>query len=235
MGPTRAMMNCLRGAGTVSRLAVVAAASALDDRAPAAAARSSGDLDSDYDYSVRVLGDQPEDEVYATYFGPGLLTSSSSERLLHFSHPPPWETIDDGSRRAGPRCGPGGVSMCSYPANLPTEDRACSCHAEIVADPVEYGSHAKESPTSGHDDKSQPLDVFAVFDGHGGYQVSDYASLNLVPYLLNSIRESDPTNPEVAGKYVNQETPDSVRVAFALKESFRRVERDIVSKLQPAF
>ena len=65
--------------------------------------------------------------------------------------------------------------------------------------------------------------------------MSDYASLNLVPYLLNSIRESDPTNPEVAGKYVNQETPDSVRVAFALKESFRRVERDIVSKLQPAF
>jgi serine/threonine protein phosphatase PrpC len=216
-----------------SRLAALAAASALYDRcgvvvsassspsSPSSSPASRGGSDGDYEYDVRVLGESIEDEVYARYFGPGLL-SRATERLLHFSYPPSPEEQAEQAELAG---APSGLSMCSYPANFPTEDRACTCHAALVADFQELSSSAA----------ADDIDVFAVFDGHGGYQVSDYASTHLVPYLLNSIRDSDPSNPEVARKYVNAETGDGVRVAAALKESFGRVERDIVSKLQPAF
>ena len=216
-----------------SRLLATAAASAVCSGATPFTAYSSAD---DYEYNVRVLGDQPEDEVYATYYGSGILSRKSTERLLHFSHPAP------GEGRATDSGEPVGISMCSYPANLPIEDRACVCQATLLTDDQESddsGDLLAPSSNALSENASHPssnaINVFAVFDGHGGYQVSDYASLSLVPYLLSSMRDSDPSSPETSAKYVNMEDSNDLRVQRALIESFRRVERDIVTKLHPAF
>ena len=116
-----------------------------------------------------------------------------------------------------------GLSLCSYPANMPVEDRACA--AKVF---VEIDEHVIL------EEQLEQLDIYCVFDGHGGYQVADYASETLVPYLAGALRDSHPASAADPA-YVNLNVEPGVRFTSALMESFRRVERELVGALRPAF
>jgi serine/threonine protein phosphatase PrpC len=87
-------------------------------------------------------------------------------------------------------------SSGSYPANNPTEDRYL------------HGNTPNWS-------------VGAVFDGHGGWQVSDYVSRNLVDKVLDRISAI----PE----------GDEITLDAAITEAFESMEQDVVDKIRPAF
>ena len=112
-----------------------------------------------------------------------------------------------------------GLSLCSYPANKPVEDRAAVAQAIIE---------------TSNSTKNEHLDIYCVFDGHGGYQVADYASETLVTYLINALRDSHPSS-SADSRYVDSNADPSIRFTSALMEAFRRVERDLVVALRPAF
>ncbi|GMH54366.1 hypothetical protein TL16_g01654, partial [Triparma laevis f. inornata] len=65
-------------------------------------------------------------------------------------------------------------SVSSYDANNPSEDRSSS----ITDLRLQY------------EGKSYALNVFAVFDGHGGAKVAEYGSRCLLPVVLNKLAES---------------------------------------------
>jgi pyruvate dehydrogenase phosphatase len=87
-------------------------------------------------------------------------------------------------------------SAATYPANDPIEDRHL------------YRSAGDWS-------------VAAVFDGHGGWQVSDFASQSLVDKVLQSIGD-------VSEK-------DEIRIDERIQQSFEAMEHEIIGKVRPAF
>ena len=66
------------------------------------------------------------------------------------------------------------ISTSTYDANAPSEDRSASIANVILS-----------SPTS-----SYHVNLFVVLDGHGGFTVAQFASLNLLPSILLSLSES---------------------------------------------
>ena len=87
-------------------------------------------------------------------------------------------------------------SAATYPANDPTEDRHVM----------------KNTPSWG---------VAAVFDGHGGWQVSEHASKILVDKALANL------------ELVNES--DEILIDEKLTEAFDFMEKEVVSKVRPAF
>ncbi|GMH48686.1 hypothetical protein TrVE_jg14500 [Triparma verrucosa] len=74
-----------------------------------------------------------------------------------------------------PVANPSGVhSVSSYDANNPSEDRSASITDLQLC----------------YDGKSYGLNVFAVFDGHGGAKVAEYGSRCLLPEVLNKLKQS---------------------------------------------
>ena len=67
-----------------------------------------------------------------------------------------------------------GLSMGSYPANKPIEDRACVSKAVIESDSAVLVAKSGEMLPG---DVDELVEIFSVFDGHGGYQVADFASV----------------------------------------------------------
>jgi pyruvate dehydrogenase phosphatase len=151
-----------------------------------------------------------------------------------------------------------GLSVSSYPANKPTEDRAAVARATIevdsnspycqwhknkklnTGDTDSGNNNEKEKVEEGLRDYvdgenyDEHVDIYCVFDGHGGYQVADYASEMLIPHVINFLRDSHPstaTDP----KYINNDVDPNVRFIDSLKQSFQRVERDLIGALKPAF
>lgn len=87
-------------------------------------------------------------------------------------------------------------SAATYPANDPIEDRHLSKH---VGD---WG-------------------VAAVFDGHGGWQVSDFVSQTLVDKVMEGIA------------HVNEK--DEIAVDEKILAAFESMEKDVVSRVRSAF
>lgn len=87
-------------------------------------------------------------------------------------------------------------STSTYPANDPIEDR------HVFRSAGEWG-------------------VAAVFDGHGGWQVSDYASQLLLDKVLGNIANVSPK--------------DEIALDEKIQEAFESMERDIVNRVRPAF
>ena len=141
--------------------------------------RSSGDLDSDYDYSVRVLGDQPEDRQ------PPLRAGFVDEQQLRapaaLQPPVPWETIDDGSRRAGPH-GPGSIfAVSSQPP-----DRGSRARVTPRSSPTLLAMDPRGEPDKRARRQTNPWTFSLSLMGTEASGVR-LRQPNLVPYLLNSI------------------------------------------------
>jgi pyruvate dehydrogenase phosphatase len=130
-----------------------------------------------------------------------------------------------------------GLSMSSYPANRPTEDRATVARTTIEVDSA-LDMLAAADPTNANAldnlDKDEHLDIYCVFDGHGGYQVADYASEMLIPHLINALRDSHPSTA-TESTYVNTAANSHDRFQTSLTQTYQRVERDIVGLLKPSF
>jgi len=73
-----------------------------------------------------------------------------------------------------------GLSMCSYPANKPIEDRACASKAVIESDSAVLVAKSGEVNEQLPGDVDELVEIFSVFDGHGGYQVADFASVRCI-------------------------------------------------------
>lgn len=82
----------------------------------------------------------------------------------------------------------------TFPANNPSEDRCVINHS---ADP------------NGHN-------IYGVFDGHGGYQVSEYASKRLVDILSNHLKMTE-------------------SVPSALENTFVEIEESYISKIRDCY
>mmetsp|Transcript_4560 Transcript_4560/g.6791 ORF Transcript_4560/g.6791 Transcript_4560/m.6791 type:complete len:541 (+) Transcript_4560:134-1756(+) len=100
------------------------------------------------------------------------------------------------------------ASIKQYPANRPIEDR---CYMERLSNGSWW---------------------FSVFDGHGGWQCSDYASKrlheNLSQEMANYLGEKDSEGPI-------EEKIDRRVVAKALKSAFERTDRQYMVKVFGAF
>jgi pyruvate dehydrogenase phosphatase len=90
----------------------------------------------------------------------------------------------------------------SYPANNPSEDR------------MVIGSHDRWA-------------YAAVFDGHGGWQVSEVASKVLLNLLLQSLEE----HKECTAK----ESYNEMKIDQVITEVFHEMERLIIDSIRPAF
>lgn len=90
----------------------------------------------------------------------------------------------------------------SYPANNPSEDR------------MVIGSHNHWA-------------FAAVFDGHGGWQVSEVASKVLLNLLLQSLEE----HKECTAK----DTYNEMKIDQVITEVFHEMERLIIDSIRPAF
>lgn len=88
------------------------------------------------------------------------------------------------------------IAKATYPANNPTEDRSI------------FGS--KNGWAYG-----------AVFDGHGGWQISDIASRVLLNLILNKLE--------------NNKTMDEIELDQQISQSFQEMEDIIVESIRPAF
>ncbi|KAG1710859.1 hypothetical protein DVH05_013582 [Phytophthora capsici] len=102
------------------------------------------------------------------------------------------------------------LSSASYKANFPIEDK-----------------YAVETTDSG--------DVFAaVLDGHGGWQVSEYARKTLIGNVqkeLSYLYKPGTTEPAQG----DEETVSDDRVAAAIQRAFGRTDRDLMSEVAAAF
>ena len=137
-----------------------------------------------------------------------------------------------------------GLSMSSYPANKPTEDRAAIARATIhdssftattattatTAPTPSTTTTTTTTTTTGNED----LNVYCVFDGHGGYQVADYAAEMLIPHLVTALSDSHPSTATTPD-YVDATVAPTVRFTASLIQAFRRVERELTGALRPAF
>lgn len=92
-----------------------------------------------------------------------------------------------------------GYSSYTYPANNPIEDR------HVVPELTKKGN----------------WEVVAVFDGHGGWQVSEFASKELLPLLREKIEKVDEW--------------DELSIEKNIIESFEEVEQQYVKKVKEAF
>ena len=86
-------------------------------------------------------------------------------------------------------------SSFTYPANDPSEDR------NLV--------------------HSADWKIAAIFDGHGGWQVSDFASKHLVPVVLQNLRGID--------------EKDEISIDTKLVNSFQAVEDAVIDRVRPSF
>ncbi|KAI9915265.1 hypothetical protein PsorP6_008144 [Peronosclerospora sorghi] len=102
------------------------------------------------------------------------------------------------------------VSSASYKANFPIEDK-----------------YAVETTASG--------DVFAlVLDGHGGWQVSEYARKRLIGNVQKELSYLyKPGTNEPAQE--DETTVSDVRVAAAIQRAFGRTDRDLMADVASAF
>jgi pyruvate dehydrogenase phosphatase len=82
----------------------------------------------------------------------------------------------------------------SFPANNPSEDRLLVVNSQ----------------------SEQPYQLFGVFDGHGGWQVSDYM-MSKTPNILFSKLES------------------GISVERAINETFLEIERSYIENIRPAY
>uniref|UniRef100_M4B437 PPM-type phosphatase domain-containing protein n=1 Tax=Hyaloperonospora arabidopsidis (strain Emoy2) TaxID=559515 RepID=M4B437_HYAAE len=102
------------------------------------------------------------------------------------------------------------ISSASYQANFPIEDK-----------------YAVETTDSG--------DVFAaVLDGHGGWQVSEYAKKTLIGNVQKelSFLHKPGTNEPAEG---DEPAVSSARVAAAIQRAFGRTDRDLMAEVASAF
>mmetsp|Transcript_1364 Transcript_1364/g.2409 ORF Transcript_1364/g.2409 Transcript_1364/m.2409 type:complete len:682 (-) Transcript_1364:490-2535(-) len=112
----------------------------------------------------------------------------------------------DVSRERGPAAV---ASMLQYPANRPIEDRT---HMERLANGAWW---------------------FSVFDGHGGWQCSDYASKNLHVNVEHAISNHLGESPGGSESYEGH--IDRRLVTRALKSAFERTDRQYMVKVFGAF
>jgi pyruvate dehydrogenase phosphatase len=82
----------------------------------------------------------------------------------------------------------------SFPANNPCEDRFVISHSAVPSG----------------------CNIFGVFDGHGGYHVSEYASKNLVDILSKHLEKS-------------------TSVSSALEDTFTEIEESYTSKIRECY
>lgn len=87
-------------------------------------------------------------------------------------------------------------SSSTYPANDPSEDR------HLMKNTPEWA-------------------VSAVFDGHGGWQVSDIVSKTLVDNILSSLKNVDEKNEMAIDRRITR--------------AFESMEYDIIDRVRPAF
>lgn len=90
------------------------------------------------------------------------------------------------------------IGAFTYPANNPTEDRHI------------YGSFGEWSYS-------------AVFDGHGGWQISDLASKRLIHIVANQLQAA------------RVKETDELKIDSIISKSFHDMEEEIVANLRPAF
>ncbi|CAI5740258.1 unnamed protein product [Hyaloperonospora brassicae] len=102
------------------------------------------------------------------------------------------------------------ISSASYKANFPIEDK-----------------YAVETTDSG--------DVFAaVLDGHGGWQVSEYAKRTLIGNVqkeLSYLHKPGTSEPAQG----DEPTVSDARVAAAIQRAFGRTDRDLMAEVASAF
>ncbi|RLN45301.1 hypothetical protein BBJ29_007959 [Phytophthora kernoviae] len=102
------------------------------------------------------------------------------------------------------------LSSASYKANFPIEDK-----------------YAVETTDAG--------DVFAaVLDGHGGWQVSEYARKTLIGNVQKELQYLYKAGTDEPAQGDNKTVSDE-RVAVAIQRAFGRTDRDLMSQVSAAF
>jgi pyruvate dehydrogenase phosphatase len=102
----------------------------------------------------------------------------------------------------------------TYPANDPSEDRS-------IASTLQLGAAGKQ------------VKMIGVFDGHGGWQVSEFVSENIVEVVtrhLNSLTEHDKSATNTAAVYA-----DESAIGRALRSSFAELEGRYVKGVRQSF
>ncbi len=112
---------------------------------------------------------------------------------LGFASALPLVVVTEQQRRRKCHCN---FSTATYPANNPTEDRHVT-----------------------REDKGWK--IAAVFDGHGGWQVAEYVSTDLVPTVLENLG--------------NIKETDEIKIDESIFKSFNFVENNIISAARPSF
>lgn len=106
------------------------------------------------------------------------------------------------------------VSVSSYPANAPIEDRF---------DVREPSARALSATTARND--GSPVLLAAVLDGHGGWQAAEYARRSLL----------SAADAELAALDSTAMTQRPVAIGRALARAFLTTDRDLLNALRPAF
>lgn len=108
---------------------------------------------------------------------------------------------------------PSKIITYTYPANLPSEDR----------------HFVQSSPNDG-------WTVVSVFDGHGGYHVSQFASTKLGPRLLKNMSDLDAKNIQ-QGSDGKTETDTSLErsIEACIVDTFASIENEYLDSIRQAF
>lgn len=132
----------------------------------------------------------------------------------------------DNGQRSSSSSSPYVASYCfaSYNANGPMEDRVdvlLSSSSDDKNDNSFFSSGGLENDV-------QKMDYFAVFDGHGGWQVSDYAKSSLIP---NTVKEMN----AMVKKCEDEQVCEVEAIPKAITRAFERTDRDLLTQVRQSF
>lgn len=99
-------------------------------------------------------------------------------------------------------------SMCTFPANNPTEDRSIY-----------------------HENRTLNTRIFGVFDGHGGWNVSNFLENNMTNVLLKNLKMMECIKND---NDFSHEAHDVIIEAAMLK-SFTELEESYIEKIRSAY
>ncbi len=110
------------------------------------------------------------------------------------------------------------ATVATYPANDPIEDRYII--SRFMSIPNQKNSSTTISP--------HKITIVGVIDGHGGWQVSDFVSKNMLQVL-------EPRLLNIQQKQPSELNPMELEVGLALKESFNELEESYVEGVRKSF
>lgn len=139
------------------------------------------------------------------------------------------------------------VSNVSYPANDPLEDRfdfkECSSSGGLAVTP---SSSSSSLSSAGH--FYSPTLLAAVLDGHGGWQVADFARRSLLSAIETELENCPSSSLTTSGKDNDNDNSNNLdedggskfaatswHVGSALARAFARIDRSFLSAVKPAF